>query len=253
MPNNINCDFLISADHPALAGHFPDYPVVPAALLLDHIMAQWQRLTPTHTETDAALSLQQLRCSQPVQVDQVIQLQCTQRDESSWRFSASQRGVVVCRGLIGREVPAAASSLGSPESALPLHSTADYYRRLPHAGSMCLIADIACLGADSVGAAVLQPDNPLLQQGYFSPWLALEYAAQVFACQGVHALGAFERAQIALVRRLAGHQPPMIAAGQCVTVQLRLLEQITQACTCVFEVSVDGALFASGEFTAVFG
>lgn len=252
MPNNINCDFLISGEHPALAGHFPNYPVVPAAVLLDHCMAQWQRLAPTHAATDAALSLQQLRFTQPVQPEQTIQLQFAPRDESSWRFSASQRGTVVCRGLICGEVPAF-SRLENVDSAVrQLHNTEDYYRHLPHAGSMCLIADIGCLGTNSVGEAVLQQDNPLLQQGNLSPWLALEYAAQVFACQGVHSLGAFERAQIALVRRLTGHQSPVIAAGQRITVQLRLLEQISQACACVFEVSLDNTLFASGEFTAVF-
>jgi 3-hydroxymyristoyl/3-hydroxydecanoyl-(acyl carrier protein) dehydratase len=33
-------DFTIPAEHPALPGHFPGRPVVPGALLLDHVLGR---------------------------------------------------------------------------------------------------------------------------------------------------------------------------------------------------------------------
>ena len=35
----------IPADHPALAGHFPNRPIVPGAVLLDHVLDFAQRST----------------------------------------------------------------------------------------------------------------------------------------------------------------------------------------------------------------
>jgi 3-hydroxymyristoyl/3-hydroxydecanoyl-(acyl carrier protein) dehydratase len=37
--------FRIASDHPALPGHFPDRPIVPAVVLVDHISAQIGRTT----------------------------------------------------------------------------------------------------------------------------------------------------------------------------------------------------------------
>jgi 3-hydroxymyristoyl/3-hydroxydecanoyl-(acyl carrier protein) dehydratase len=35
----------VAADHPALAGHFPGAPIVPAVWLLDRVIAEVQRIT----------------------------------------------------------------------------------------------------------------------------------------------------------------------------------------------------------------
>jgi 3-hydroxymyristoyl/3-hydroxydecanoyl-(acyl carrier protein) dehydratase len=37
--NAISSEFVVPADHPSLAGHFPGQPVVPAVVLLDAVLA----------------------------------------------------------------------------------------------------------------------------------------------------------------------------------------------------------------------
>jgi 3-hydroxyacyl-[acyl-carrier-protein] dehydratase len=36
----------VSADHPALPGHFPDRPIVPGVIILDLLVEDWRRRHP---------------------------------------------------------------------------------------------------------------------------------------------------------------------------------------------------------------
>jgi 3-hydroxymyristoyl/3-hydroxydecanoyl-(acyl carrier protein) dehydratase len=36
--------FIITKDHPSLAGHFPDNPVVPGVVILDQVISHWNRV-----------------------------------------------------------------------------------------------------------------------------------------------------------------------------------------------------------------
>ncbi len=60
---------VIAADHPSLPGHFPQQPVVPGVLLLDHVAAalqRWRRLQ--------IAKLVQVKFLQPLLPDQSAEL-----------------------------------------------------------------------------------------------------------------------------------------------------------------------------------
>lgn len=250
MSNELASEMTISTQHPALAGHFPNQPIVPAALLLDQLLNRWEQLAPV--EPALPLSLQQVRFTAPVQPGTPVQLLWQRRDAASWRVSARQGDREVCRGLIHYGEPDSIPMLENSASTTSLGSAGDCYQQLPHAGSMCLIEQIACCGDDSVGYAVLRPDNPLISDQRFSAWLALEYAAQLFACRGVREIGRLSRAQVVMVRRIHCHQPAIVANQQTLGIYLRLSSSQPNASSCLFSVSVGNCPIASGEFTAVF-
>jgi len=39
LPGNAITRFVVAADHPAISGHFPGHPIVPGAVILDHMIA----------------------------------------------------------------------------------------------------------------------------------------------------------------------------------------------------------------------
>lgn len=43
MANSIMLKMKIDKHHPSLAGHFPDNPIVPGVVILDHLMQLWQK------------------------------------------------------------------------------------------------------------------------------------------------------------------------------------------------------------------
>ena len=82
--NVIINEFVVPADHPSLAGHFPGQPVVPAVVLLDAVLAA------IRTRGDLVLrSIPMVKFLQPVLPDERVNLriQFTSIDAAQLRAS----------------------------------------------------------------------------------------------------------------------------------------------------------------------
>ena len=87
--------WVIAADHPALAGHFPGQPVVPGVLLLDealHAIALHYRLSPAQCE------LGQVKLLSPVSPGERLSLRHTRTPRGHIDFEVQTAGRVVARG-----------------------------------------------------------------------------------------------------------------------------------------------------------
>ncbi len=62
----------IAADHPALAGHFPGYPIVPGALLLDEVL----HALDAGESGGAGWRIDAVKFHRPVHAGQQLQLEC---------------------------------------------------------------------------------------------------------------------------------------------------------------------------------
>jgi 3-hydroxymyristoyl/3-hydroxydecanoyl-(acyl carrier protein) dehydratase len=90
--------FVVAADHPALAGHFPGEPVVPGVVVLDHV------LELVGAGCDAPRSLAWVKFARPLLPDQQAQVQWTVSG-TNLRFTVSHDGAELARGLLAGVAP----------------------------------------------------------------------------------------------------------------------------------------------------
>lgn len=91
----------IRADHPALAGHFPGFPVLPAVLLLDETLRALETdetLAPTRWRIGRAKFLK------PVRPGEALSVEHETLPNGSVRFSIFSAGLAVAQGML---IPAA--------------------------------------------------------------------------------------------------------------------------------------------------
>jgi 3-hydroxymyristoyl/3-hydroxydecanoyl-(acyl carrier protein) dehydratase len=81
-------------DHPAYSGHFPGHPLVPGSMLLDLILASWDRPVPR------VLSIKFHRRVMP---GDELWLQFTATEGSAVRFSCTRLDQTVCSGVLVNE------------------------------------------------------------------------------------------------------------------------------------------------------
>ncbi len=242
MPDAASTTLLIPADHPALPGHFPGQPLVPGALLLDVLLAG---------EAPADICcLQRVRFTAAVQAAVPLQVQWQPRGDD-WRFSISQEGVEVCKG--NASASAGADPVLAPAPAMALSDAGECYRKLPHAGSMCLLQLVASDGGkQSWGEAEIGADNPLLREGRLSAWCGLEYAAQLLACHGALQQGPMSQARVVMARTLQSHETSL-PAGSRLQVAVTIGAQQSDALSAEFVIrDSSGTALCSGELTALF-
>ncbi|HUL18036.1 MAG TPA: hypothetical protein VLV29_02125 [Steroidobacteraceae bacterium] len=93
----------ISADHPALAGHFPGVPILPGVLLLDETLRA--------LEEAESLALTQWRIGRakflkPVRPGETLVVEHQRLPNGSVRFTISSAGHLVAKGMLIPDAPA---------------------------------------------------------------------------------------------------------------------------------------------------
>ena len=96
--------FIIPADHPSLAGHFPGRPIVPGVVLLDRVI---DAIAMAHGELPP-LRLPQVKFLQPLLPDQSAAVEL-QGQSPRWRF----------RVLRGDDLLASGEIVASSETLAP--------------------------------------------------------------------------------------------------------------------------------------
>ncbi len=90
MIDAVTSEILVPANHPALAGHFPGQPVVPAVVLLDAVLAE------IRTRGDFALrSIPAVKFLQPVLPEERIELRIQFKAIEAAQLRASFRALRV--------------------------------------------------------------------------------------------------------------------------------------------------------------
>jgi predicted hotdog family 3-hydroxylacyl-ACP dehydratase len=244
-------DFVIAADHPAIAGHFPDHPIIPAALLLDDIATRIQNKIGRGVK-----HFSQTRFLKPIQPGQPMALQLQPRSTTDYRFTLYAGDELCCKGKL--------STLDTSPTAPPpptlaphtsLQDASPLYQRLPHAGNMCLIDKVIDMGSNWIYCRA-RKDAPPIGDSNFSPtWVGLEYAAQALACHGLLSTQAdsspLNTALIIAVKTMEQLQTPAPYAGPAY-VAVKLLASLPQAASCEFTLYHNDQAMSYGQFNVTF-
>ena len=96
MSDAASARFRIAASHPALAGHFPGYPVVPGVVVLEHVVAAAERALAPGA---ALLAVAQAKFTTPLlpEVEAEVTLA---RDGDEVRFAVHAGDATIARGTL---------------------------------------------------------------------------------------------------------------------------------------------------------
>lgn len=237
----------ISPDHPALPGHFPGTPVVPAVVLIERVALGLEEITgqPIH-------GVRQLRLLGLIEPGQRIDVEVREKTPDTWRLTCSVAGKPVAKGAF-TSAPAEHPEVKEGNGSRSVWQRAEAaYERLPHAGSMQLIPELAMFENGAEATVTIAADHPLASGEGMPSWAALEYAAQLMACRKIFTDGeAMKKAVIVLVRSLERRRATVLAPGSDLAVQV--MEEVAQpgAVQCRFVATSAGQWCARGEFTVL--
>lgn len=93
----------VPADHPALPGHFPGHPVVPAAVLLDEIVCA-VRAVPGERRV---IGIENAKFLRPIAPGEPFTIELARAGDGALRFNCVAGGTVAVRGLLRYEPCAA--------------------------------------------------------------------------------------------------------------------------------------------------
>jgi len=87
----------LAADHPSTRGHFPGNPIVPAAVLLDEILAAIERV---HARPASELVVKWAKFLRPVRPGDALALELTEVAGGDIRFQCRADALEVITGLV---------------------------------------------------------------------------------------------------------------------------------------------------------
>lgn len=87
----------LAADHPSTSGHFPGNPIVPAAVLLDEILASIERV---HARPAGELVVKWAKFLRPVRPGDTLALEFAEVVGGDIRFHCRADAVEVISGLV---------------------------------------------------------------------------------------------------------------------------------------------------------
>lgn len=85
----------VASDHPALAGHFPDHPIVPGALLLDEVLHAIDA-------TDTSWQIANLKFHRIVRPGEALRLECSEQPGGALRIELRADDALIMSGLLER-------------------------------------------------------------------------------------------------------------------------------------------------------
>ncbi len=240
-------DLEISPSHPALPGHFPGAPVVPAVVLIEQLAEALQRVTG-----QPVTRIRQLRLLDLIEPGRRIDVECKEKTPDSWRLTCTVAGKPVAKGSFSSALPDAPVAEGAAGHQPEYQTAAAAYEQLPHAGTMELITQFGVTENGGQTRATMGENHPLAEENGVPAWATLEYAAQLMACRKISMGGEpMNRAVIVLVRWLERYtaKPVPVGAELVVTVT----EEVAQpgAVQCAFTAAHGETLVAAGEFTVL--
>lgn len=89
-------EFTLPDDHPALAGHFPDRPIVPAVVILDEVLALLPRFDPARR----ASGIVSAKFTAVLLPGQPCRVAFAPRDDGSLRFTCESSGQRIASGIL---------------------------------------------------------------------------------------------------------------------------------------------------------
>ncbi|MCB1667627.1 MAG: hypothetical protein R3E73_00975 [Porticoccaceae bacterium] len=246
--------FCINNLHPALAGHFPDNPIVPAALILEEITEAFFKLFGIQATT-----LQQVRFLLPLKPEKKVTIAFHPCKNHEYRFSCISGDNIITKGIINSSpvIPEKAHLEQWPDHCLT--STEGIYQRLPHAGEMCLLSAVTHPKPDTFIAIARSAHSPLNNNDALLGWSSFEYAAQAFACKGViHHLHeapynhSFQGTMITRLKAMRCYKTRSNYINAPLVTTIKLAEALNHVARCEFRVFYGDNIISSGQFDAVF-
>lgn len=246
-------DLVITADHPAIPGHFPNSPIIPAALILDEIAKQVYRQTG-----HSVSGFSHTRFVRPALPDQPMSLQTQSVSTTQQRFQLSAGDEVLCKGRLSTSIDTLMPMpmpMPSADKQSRMDATA-LYQYLPHAGDMCLLDSIINWTDDTIYCQARRHSAPFGDPQKAPIWSGLEYAAQAAACHsllskpGNH--NKLAKAFVINVKNINVLGKPLTANGTT-TVATRLLANLSEAASYQFTLYHNETATSTGQFNVTVG